>query len=369
MKNNRWFAFWCVLASFLFTVICCFTTWGITSAYYKQKNSSLDSLSSFSSSNLLALPSDYGRLRYTSSMFVIPYISAGTQVSDYSTAYVSFDLFILTSTFYPSLSMFNYFSGTSMDFPFGSAPKFAYDILTDSTYDSLTPFPDSVHSLTDPLSSWQFLAIDYEGGISTDLFPFIYRTSSITSDQSGAPLLLDHITIRVGHYDTDLYPDTTWLIFDFCARFDSFLYDFFSIGFMVSDSAYTPAFSSSISQIIYTSQSNDYWTQLANSNGESYFNSGYQQGYQNGFEQGTGEGLTAGESIGYDKGHAAGVVAGIAQANDYTFGSLFSGMFDSLISTFSSLFDFKFFGYDLRQFLLSLLGIFVIVTLLRFFVK
>lgn len=102
---------------------------------------------------------------------------------------------------------------------------------------------------------------------------------------------------------------------------------------------------------------------------EQGYNEGYTSGYANGEEAGNSAGYntgyaagtTAGDSAGYSRGYSAGVNA----ANTYSFTGLISAVIDAPIKAFTGMLNFDVFGYNMKNFYLSLITLSVIIFIIK----
>lgn len=112
----------------------------------------------------------------------------------------------------------------------------------------------------------------------------------------------------------------------------------------------------------------DYWYTTAVTD-----NNIYQQGYSTGYAIGNSEGMAAGSQESFNAGYTAGKTQGFNQgyqegvesANNYTFFSLISAVIDAPIKAFSGLLDFNVFGYNMKNFYLSLITVCIIIAILK----
>ena len=79
------------------------------------------------------------------------------------------------------------------------------------------------------------------------------------------------------------------------------------------------------------------------------------------YNKGYAEGQKYGETIGYNKGYAEGV----DDANNYTFKSLISSVVDVPINAFRSLFNFDLLGFNMANFMMSLLTLGGVLAIIR----
>ena len=84
-------------------------------------------------------------------------------------------------------------------------------------------------------------------------------------------------------------------------------------------------------------------------------------GYQAGYDLGYLNGNLQGENIGYNKGYAEGV----DDANNYTFKSLITSVIDVPINAFRSLFNFDLLGFNMANFMLSILTLGAVLAVVR----
>lgn len=107
---------------------------------------------------------------------------------------------------------------------------------------------------------------------------------------------------------------------------------------------------------------------LDNAAQESYqngFNTGLSQGITEGKQQGLQEGYTSGFADGKSQGYASGFQEGAASASNYTFFGLISAVVDAPIQAITGLFDFEILGFNVQNFMFSLLTVCVIITIIK----
>lgn len=92
---------------------------------------------------------------------------------------------------------------------------------------------------------------------------------------------------------------------------------------------------------------------------------GYNAGYDNGQAFGFNQGYTDGRLFGKEEGYQLGYQAGVEGANKYSFFSLISAVVDAPIQALTGLLDFNVFGYDMKNFYLSIFTVCIIVTILK----
>lgn len=278
--------------------------------------------------------------------------------STYSLSQFSFSSFLL-------YSLNDVVAPSGFNYPFFySDGTFTRDYVTFATVSSSAP-----------VNSWTIGAFSLSG----NYLPAIGRVSNMANVASVTSwrelFIFDHYSIRFltapSWYSTSI--SFTYMVVDYYLRSGAQIYDAFSFGFAVNSTTLTPSLQNQFVGTFYTQDAFDYWRQytdgVVSSTGDAYYNQGYSQGETDGYNSGYAEGMTAGDANGYRRGYDSGYLAGAAQGNDYSFTGLFSSMFDSMINTFDSIFNFEFMGLDLRNLLLTILGISIIMSILRFVVK
>ena len=110
------------------------------------------------------------------------------------------------------------------------------------------------------------------------------------------------------------------------------------------------------------------------------YNDGYLSGYNNGYDDGLEHGYdlgisdtsvdtwTEGYNEGLVDGYNEGYDSGIAVNNPYTFKRLIFAVFEVPVEVVSGLFDWNFLGYNLKNFVFTLLTFSVIVAIVRRFI-
>lgn len=98
---------------------------------------------------------------------------------------------------------------------------------------------------------------------------------------------------------------------------------------------------------------------------ENAYHLGMTQGYNEGKKDGLDEGYVTGKEDGRQEGYSEGYVDGANNASDYTFFGLISAVVDAPIQAVTGLFDFEILGYDMKNFMFSLLTVCVIITVIR----
>lgn len=106
---------------------------------------------------------------------------------------------------------------------------------------------------------------------------------------------------------------------------------------------------------------------------------GYNSGYREGYDTGLDDGYVSGQKAGYSEGmfdansivtessasYTAGYYAGLTEGGDYSFFSLISAVVEVPVKTFVGLFDFELLGVNLLGFVMSILGVSVVLSLVR----
>jgi len=91
----------------------------------------------------------------------------------------------------------------------------------------------------------------------------------------------------------------------------------------------------------------------------------YLQGYNQGLADNQSTIYDNGYIAGYDTGYGVGRNDGIASANNYSFLGLIGAVIDAPINAFTSLFNFEFMGFNLLNFITSLITLALIIWLIK----
>lgn len=142
----------------------------------------------------------------------------------------------------------------------------------------------------------------------------------------------------------------------------------------------------------YTTSSTPYYSTVSNTgtaynNGYSTgFNTGFDSGFNTGFNGGYNEGSSAGFDSGFNSGFERGKIVGAENANDYSFLSLVSSVFDAPIALIvgsmedtnndgvadtrvGGLLNFDLLGVNIASFLLAIFTVCVIIALVKLFLS
>lgn len=196
-----------------------------------------------------------------------------------------------------------------------------------------------------------------------------------TFNTQNAPSL-DIMTIEFGNYYTRnafvCVPSNTTVYNFFNGSYFNYISYLDTNGYrynMLFPVQYHPFKSYTYNPYYYYFPSRTYYTSV--DNGDNFqlgYDTGYQAGNNAGSSTGYKNGYDSGYNNGYNEGKQDGINEGLETSNAYTFTRLFASVFDVPLQTLTGLFNFEILGFNLWNFITSILTLGVIIWIIGLFI-